>query len=45
MVDLAAGFSDRIAVLTRGSLAVYDTVADLKRDPRELDALLTSRRR
>lgn len=44
MVELAAGFSDRIAVLTRGSLAVYDTKAELNCDPRALEALLTTRR-
>ena len=45
LVDLATGFSDRIAVLSRGTLTLYDTERDLHRDPRQLTALLTARRR
>lgn len=45
IVDLACGFSDRIAVLSRGEMTMYHTERDLGRDPRRLDALLTSRSR
>ncbi|TDU66582.1 ABC-2 type transport system ATP-binding protein/heme exporter protein A [Prosthecobacter fusiformis] len=44
MVDLACGFSDKIAVISRGRLTMYDTENDLQRDPRRLDALLIAPR-
>ena len=44
MVDLACGFSDQIAVISRGRLTMYDTEKDLGRDPRKLDEMLISRR-
>jgi len=45
IVDLACGFSDRIGVISRGGLRLYDTERDLGRDGRKLDALLTAPRR
>lgn len=44
MVELACGFSDQIAVISRGRLTMYDTEKDLGRDPRKLDEMLISRR-
>ncbi|MES2506590.1 MAG: ABC transporter ATP-binding protein [Verrucomicrobiota bacterium] len=44
MVDLACGFSDKVAVISRGHLTMYDTDQDLQRDPRKLEAMLISRR-
>lgn len=44
MVDLACGFSDKIAVISRGAMRLYDTERDLDRDPRKLDEMLISRR-
>lgn len=44
MVDLACGFSDKIAVISRGAMRLYDTEHDLDRDPRKLDEMLISRR-
>lgn len=44
MVDLACGFSDKIAVISRGRLTLYDTEGDLGRDPRKLDAMLIAPR-
>ena len=44
LVDLACGFSDRIGVLSRGELQIFDTERDLGRDPRKLDTLLTAPR-
>lgn len=45
MVELACGFADKIAVISRGQLTVLDAEADLQRDPRKLEQLLTARRR
>jgi ABC-type multidrug transport system ATPase subunit len=45
IVDLACGFSDRIGVISRGGLQVYDTERDLGRDPRKLYAMLTAPRK
>jgi len=45
LVDLAIGFSDRIAVLSRAGLTLYDSERDLERDPRKLAEMLTRRRR
>jgi ABC-type multidrug transport system ATPase subunit len=45
IVDLACGFSDRIGVISRGGLQIYDTERDLGRDPRKLDAMLTAPRK
>ena len=42
IVDLAVGFSDRIAVLRRGELRLYDTKADLQSDPEKLSAILSA---
>ena len=44
LVELACGFSDRIGVLSRGELQLFDTERDLERDPRKLDRLLTAPR-
>lgn len=43
MVELACGFSDKIAVIGRNRLKLYDTERDLHRDPRKLDEMLISR--
>ncbi len=40
MVELACGFSDKIAVISRGKMTLFDTERDLGRDPRKLDELL-----
>ena len=40
MVELACGFSDKIAIISRGKMMLFDTEADLGRDPRKLDELL-----
>ena len=40
MVELACGFSDKIAVISRGQMMMFDTERDLGRDPRKLDELL-----
>ncbi|HEY1083987.1 MAG TPA: ABC transporter ATP-binding protein [Prosthecobacter sp.] len=44
MVEQACSFSTRVAVISRGKLALYDTEKDLNRDPRKLDEMLISRR-
>lgn len=44
MVEQACGFSDKVAVISRGRLTLYDTEKDLDRDPRKLDSMLIAPR-
>lgn len=44
MVELACGFADKIAVISRARMTVLDAEKDLQRDPRKLEQMLTARR-